>query len=67
MRNEPESCECTTVVTYHDGAFSHREIEVICDDCRIEEERSQAECAAAVSDQDEVPWDYMPELDTEEN
>tara|TARA_R110000824_G_scaffold369954_1_gene559472 strand:- start:159 stop:404 length:246 start_codon:yes stop_codon:yes gene_type:complete len=62
MRNEPESCECTTVAVWHAGSFSHREIAIICDDCRIEEEQSKAE-AAGDRDLDEIPWDYLPEMD----
>jgi hypothetical protein len=73
MRNESEGCECTTVgiwlksSTCNDGEITYREIEVVCDDCRLDEEWSKAEAAANASDQDEIRWVYPPQLDTEEN
>ena len=41
MRNEPEGCECTTVVVWDRGLKAYRDIEVFCDVCK-EDERIDA-------------------------
>jgi hypothetical protein len=76
MRNEAESCECTTAVVWDRGLKAYRDIEVFCDVCK-EDERIDAwealsesimrESLCMATEIDEIPWEYLPELDNEEN